>query len=68
MYDPQSIQTIAVLIALAFLVILIVCLIYGVFQLGRIRKQAVGINQRLDQLLARKLSGSKDEGRSGMSL
>lgn len=68
MFDPQSILTIAVAICLAFFVIVIVCLLYGLFLLGRIRKQAVGINQRLDQLLARRFSGGEGAGGSGMSL
>lgn len=68
MYDPQSIQTIAVMIALGFLAILVLCLVYGVYLLGRIRKQAVGINQRLDHLLGRTFSGGGGQGHSGMSL
>lgn len=68
MFDPQSILTIAVAICLAFFAIVVVCLLYGLFLLGRIRKQAVGINQRLDQVLARRFSGGEGAGRSGMSL
>lgn len=68
MFDPQSILTIAVAICLAFFVIVILCLFYGLYLLGRIRKQAVGINQRLDQLWARTFSGGEGAGGSGMSL
>ena len=68
MYDPQTLLTIAVVIYLAFFVIVIISLLYGLYLLGRIRKQAVGINQRLDQLLARRFSGGEGAGGSGMSL
>ncbi|HEX5410575.1 MAG TPA: hypothetical protein VFZ27_01795 [Terriglobia bacterium] len=68
MFDPQSIVTIAVAICVAFFVIVIICLLYGVFLLGRIRKQAVGINRRLDELLGRTSSGNGGQGHSGMSL
>jgi len=57
MYDPQTIQMIAVLVSLGFLLVLILCLFYGLIQLAKIRKQAVGINRRLDALLARTAPG-----------
>jgi flagellar biogenesis protein FliO len=68
MYDPQTIQMIAVLVSLAFILVFILCLFYGLYLLGKIRKQAVGINQRLDQLLARAPSGRGGAGDTGMSL
>ena len=68
MYDPQTIQMITVLVSLAFFVGFIVCLFYGLYLLAKIRKQAVGINQRLDQLLARTASGHGGAGDAGMSL
>ena len=68
MYDPQTIQMIVVLVSLGFFVILILCLFYGLIQLVRIRRQAVGINQRLDALLARRSPGQGNTGEGGMSL
>jgi len=68
MYDPQTLMTIAIAIYLGFFAIVVICLLYGLYLLGRIRKQAVGINQRLDQLLARRFSGGESAGGSGMSL
>jgi flagellar biogenesis protein FliO len=68
MYDPQSIQMIAVLVSLAFILVVILCLFYGLYLLAKIRKQAIGINQRLDQLLARMTSGRGGGGGTGMSL
>lgn len=68
MYDPQTMLLIAAVISLAFVVVVILCLFYGLYLLGRIRKQAVGINQRLDQLLARRSSGGEGAAGSGMSL
>jgi flagellar biogenesis protein FliO len=68
MYDPQTIQMIAVVAALGFLVILVLCLLYGVIQLAKIRRQAVGINQRLDELLARTSLARGSTGEGGMSL
>ncbi|HET7102166.1 MAG TPA: hypothetical protein VFJ52_13520 [Terriglobia bacterium] len=68
MYDPQTIQMIAVLVSIGFLLVLIVCLFYGLIQLARIRKQAVGINQRLDELLSRTPLGRGSAGENGMSL
>ena len=53
MYDPQTIQLIILLVALAFFLTLVMGLFYGLFLLARIRSQAVRINQRLDELLAR---------------
>jgi|GEM_PF-3427830 len=68
MYDPQTIQTIAVLVAIGFFLVLIFCLLYGVIQLAKIRRQAVGINQRLDELLARISVEPGSTGERGMSL
>ena len=68
MYDPQTIQMIAVVAALGFLLILILCLVYGVIQLAKIRRQAVGINRRLDELLARTSLARGSTGEGGMSL
>lgn len=68
MYDPQTIQMIAVLVSIGFLLILILCLFYGLIQLAKIRRQAVGINQRLDELLARTSVGRGSSGEGGMSL
>lgn len=68
MYDPQTIQMIAVLVSIGFLLVLILCLFYGLIQLAKIRRQAVGINQRLDELLARTSVGRGGSGESGMSL
>jgi len=53
MYDPQTIQLIILLVALGFFLTLMMGLFYGLFLLARIRSQAVRINQRLDELLAR---------------
>jgi flagellar biogenesis protein FliO len=68
MYDPQTIQMITVLVSLGFFLILVLCLFYGLYLLAKIRKQAVGINQRLDELLARTPSGGGGTGNTGMSL
>ncbi len=68
MYDPQTIQTIAILASLAFSAAFILGLLYGLYLLSRIRKQAVGINQRLDELLARTSLGRGSAGETGMSL
>jgi hypothetical protein len=68
MYDPQTIQMITVLVSLAFFLILVLCLFYGLFLLSRIRKQAVGINARLDELLARTPMGRGGPGEAGMTL
>lgn len=68
MLDPQTIQEIVVLVSLAFFLILVLGLFYGLIQLAKIRKQAVGINKRLDELLARTSTGPRSTGDSGMSL
>jgi hypothetical protein len=65
MLDPQNIQTIAVAVALGFLLVLILCLFYGVIQLAKIRRQAVGINHRLDELLSRTSMGRGSSGQGG---
>ena len=57
MYDPQTIQMIVVLVSIAFVVVFILGLFYGLFLLAKIRKAAVGINKRLDDLLAKSTSG-----------
>jgi flagellar biogenesis protein FliO len=68
MYDPQTIQMISLLVSLAFVLVFILCLFYGLYLLAKIRRQAVGINQRLDQLLARTQSGRGGTGDAGMAL
>lgn len=60
MYDPQTIQMIAVLVSLAFFITFILCLFYGLFLLAKIRREAVGINKRLDSLLASSASGAQN--------
>lgn len=68
MLDPQNIQMIAVAVAFGFLLILVLCLFYGVIQLAKIRRQAAGINDRLDELLSRTSMGRGSSGGGGMSL
>ena len=68
MYDPQTIQMIVVLVSLAFFLLLVIGLFYGLILLAKIRKQAVGINKRLDELLARTSSDPGDTSSSRMSL
>ena len=53
MYDPQSVQLIIGVVALAFILSFIIGLFYGLFLLARIRSQAVRINRTLDELLSR---------------
>lgn len=67
MYDPQTMQLIMVLVSLAFFLFLFLGLLYGLFLLAKIRKQAVGINKRLDELLARTASAPTKTD-PGMSL
>ena len=67
MLDPQTVQLIVMAVSLAFSVFIIFTLLYGLFLLSRIRKQAVGINKRLDELLARTASTTANTG-PGMSL
>lgn len=57
MYDPQSIQLIIGVVALAVFLGFILGLIYGLILLARIRKQAVRISKQLDEILARSSSG-----------
>lgn len=57
MYDPQTIQMIVVLVAIAFFIAFVLGLLYGLFLLAKIRREAVGINKRLDELLSRSASG-----------
>jgi hypothetical protein len=68
MLDPQTMQLMVMGISLALSVVFIVALFYGLFLLSRIRKQAVGINQRLDQLLARTTPVPGSSRETGMSL
>jgi hypothetical protein len=68
MYDPQTVQLIVMAVSLALSVVFIFALLYGLFLLSRIRKQAVGINQRLDALLARTGAGPGSSRETGMSL
>lgn len=51
---------IAVLVSLAFFITFILCLFYGLFLLAKIRREAVGINKRLDSLLASSASGAQN--------
>jgi hypothetical protein len=67
MYDPQTVQLIVMAVSLALSVVFIFALLYGLFLLSRIRKQAVGINKRLDELLARTASSAARTD-PGMSL
>ena len=68
MYDPQTIQMIAVVASIGFLLVFVLCLFYALIQLAKIRRQAVGINKRLDELLARTPAGRGNAGENGMSL
>lgn len=68
MYDPQTIQMIVVLASLAFFLLLVIGLFYGLILLAKIRTQAAGINKRLDELLARTSSDPGDRSSSSMSL
>ena len=68
MLDPQTIQTIVLLASAVFILVLILCLFWGLILLAKIRKQAVGINKRLDELLARTASGRGEAQDTGMSL
>ena len=68
MLDPQKVQLIVMGASLVLSVLFIVALFYGLFLLSRIRKEAVGINKRLDQLLARTSLGPGSARDTGMSL
>jgi hypothetical protein len=68
MYDPQTVQLIVMAVSLALSVVFIFALLYGLFLLSRIRKEAVGINQRLDELLGRITAGPGSSRETGMSL
>jgi hypothetical protein len=68
MLDPQTIQTVVLLAAAVFILVFILCLFWGLILLAKIRKQAVGINKRLDELLARTSSGRGETKDTGMSL
>ena len=68
MYDPQTVQLIVMAVSLVLSVVFIFALLYGLVLLSRIRKQAAGINQRLDALLARTTPGPGSSGETGMSL
>lgn len=68
MYDPQTIEIIMALVSLAFFLALILGLFYALFLLAKIRSQAVGINKRLDELLARSASGRGTTDETRMSL
>ena len=68
MYDPQTVQIIAVLASVAFFAAFILGLFYGLYLLAKIRRQAIGINKRLDELLARTPPGRGSAGETGMSL
>jgi len=66
MYDPQAAQLVILLIVIAFFLAVALGLFYGLFLLAKIRSQAVRINKRLDELLARTAAGpaSADEPKS----
>ena len=68
MLDPQTVEMAALLASMAFVLILMLCLFWGLYLLAKIRKQAAGINQRLDELLARTASTRGGAGETGMSL
>ena len=68
MYDPQTIQLIVFLVVAAFVLVVVLGLIYGLFLLAKIRSQAVRINKRLDELLARDASGPTRAGETRFSL
>ena len=68
MLDPQKVQLIVMGASLVLSVLFIVAVFYGLFLLSRIRKQAAGINQRLDALLARITPGAGSSRETGMSL
>ncbi len=68
MLDPQTVEMVVLLGSLALILILILCLFWGLFLLARIRKQAAGINERLDKLLARTPSAGGEADETGMSL
>ncbi len=68
MYDPQTVQLIIVLVFVAFLLFFIIGLIYGLFLLARIRTQAVRINKRLEEILARTAEAPASEDSSKFTL
>ena len=68
MLDPQKIQLIVMGVSLALSVTFILAVFYGLFLLSKIRKQAVGTNKRLDQLLARTTPIAGSTGEPRMSL
>ena len=68
MYDPQTIQLIIAVVALAFFLSLILGMFYGLFLLAKIRSQAVRINKRLEELLARSAADSASADESKFSL
>lgn len=68
MLDPQTVQMVVLLGSLALILILILCLFWGLYLLAKIRTQASGINQRLDEFLARMPSGRGGASDTGMSL
>ena len=53
MHDPYTLRYVLLLTTLAFFLILIAGYLLALYLLARIFKQAKGINQRLDNLLAR---------------
>ena len=68
MLDPQTVQMVVLLGSLALILILVLCLFWGLYLLAKIRKQAAGISQRLDELLARTPSARGGGDETGMSL
>ena len=68
MYDPQAAQLVILIVATAFFLAVVLGLFYGLFLLAKIRSQAVRINKRLDELLARTATGGAGAGESNPSL
>lgn len=62
MYDPQSIQMIIGLVIVVFFLSFVLGLIYGLYLLAKIRTQAVRINKRLEEVLARVPSSPTGSG------
>lgn len=68
MLDPQTVQVIMLLVGLAFILTLILGVIYGLFLLAKIRTQAVQLNKRLAEIDAKLSPGSTSAEQSGVSL
>lgn len=68
MLDPQTIQSIILVAALVFFLSLILGMIFALVLLAKIRSQAVRINKRLEELLARPVAGSASVDERKISL